>query len=51
MATIIKTDAGTYKAIVRKSGEPVASKTFKKKGDVICAGTPVARMLALFQNR
>ncbi|KAF0843123.1 site-specific recombinase XerD [Methylovorus glucosotrophus] len=33
MATIVKTDSGTWKALVRKTGWPSASKTFRVKRD------------------
>ncbi len=33
MATIVKTPAGTWKALVRKQGWPTASKTFRTKRD------------------
>ena len=35
MATIVKTSAGTWKSIVRKSGWPVKSKTFRTKRDAV----------------
>jgi integrase len=33
MATLVKTDAGTWKAIIRKQGWPITSKTFRTKRD------------------
>lgn len=33
MATFVKTDAGTWKAIIRKQGWPITSKTFRTKRD------------------
>lgn len=33
MATIVKTDSGTWKALVRKTGWPTSSKTFRTKRD------------------
>ena len=33
MATIVKTDAGTWKALVRKTGWPTNTKTFRTKRD------------------
>lgn len=33
MVTIVKTEAGTFKALVRKSGWPTTSKTFRTKRD------------------
>ncbi len=33
MATITKTSAGTWKAVIRKSGWPTAAKTFRTKRD------------------
>ncbi|MEE5164843.1 integrase [Pseudomonas alliivorans] len=33
MATIVKTDAGTWKALVRKTGWPANAKTFRTKRD------------------
>jgi integrase len=33
MATFVKTDAGTWKAIIRKQGWPITSKTFRIKRD------------------
>jgi integrase len=33
MATIVKTDSGTWKAVIRKAGWPTAAKTFRTKRD------------------
>jgi integrase len=33
MATFVKTDAGTWKAVIRKQGWPITSKTFRTKRD------------------
>jgi integrase len=33
MATSVKTDAGTWKAVIRKQGWPITSKTFRTKRD------------------
>ena len=33
MATIVKTPSGTWKAVIRKTGWPTASKTFRTKRD------------------
>jgi hypothetical protein len=33
MATIVKTESGTWKAVVRRTGWPTASKTFRIKRD------------------
>ena len=33
MATIVKTPSGTWKAVVRKQGWPIAAKTFRTKRD------------------
>lgn len=33
MATFVKTDSGTWKAIIRKQGWPITSKTFRTKRD------------------
>ena len=33
MATIVKTPSGTWKAVIRKSGWPTSSKTFRTKRD------------------
>lgn len=33
MATIVKTEAGTWKALVRKTGWPTNTKTFRTKRD------------------
>lgn len=33
MATFVKTDAGTWRAIIRKQGWPITSKTFRIKRD------------------
>lgn len=33
MATLVKTDSGKWKAVIRKSGWPLASKTFRTKRD------------------
>ena len=33
MATIVKTPAGTWKAVVRKTGWPTNAKTFRTKRD------------------
>jgi integrase len=33
MATLVKTEAGTWKAIIRKQGWPITSKTFRTKRD------------------
>lgn len=35
MATIIKTDSGTWKAVIRKKGWPITSKTFRTKRDAL----------------
>lgn len=39
MATIVKTDSGKWKALVRKTGWPSASKTFRTKRDAETWGT------------
>lgn len=33
MATLVKTTSGTWKAVIRKSGFPTATKTFRTKRD------------------
>ena len=33
MATLVKTDLGKWKAVIRKTGWPTASKTFRTKRD------------------
>lgn len=33
MATIVKTPSGTWKAVIRKTGWPTSSKTFRTKRD------------------
>ena len=33
MATIVKTDSGTWKALIRKTGWPSTAKTFRTKRD------------------
>lgn len=33
MATLVKTPSGTWKAVIRKAGWPIASKTFRTKPD------------------
>jgi hypothetical protein len=33
MATIVKTESGTWKALIRKAGWPSTAKTFRTKGD------------------
>ncbi len=33
MATIVKTPAGTWKAVIRKTGWPTNAKTFRTKRD------------------
>ena len=33
MATLVKTPSGTWKAVIRKSGFPTATKTFRTKRD------------------
>jgi len=35
MATLVKTDAGTWKAIIRRQGWPITSKTFRTKRDAM----------------
>ncbi|EMD80553.1 Rci protein [Vibrio diabolicus E0666] len=34
MATLVKTPSGTWKAVIRKTGWPTTSKTFRLKHDV-----------------
>jgi hypothetical protein len=33
VATIVKTNSGTWKAVIRKTGWPTAAKTFRTKRD------------------
>src|ERR1700733_10060241 len=33
MATLVKTDSGTWKAVIRKAGWPTTAKTFRTKRD------------------
>ena len=35
MATIVKTPAGNYKSVVRKTGWPMKGKTFRLKRDSV----------------
>lgn len=35
MATLVKTDTGTCKAIIRKQGWPITSKTFRTERDAM----------------